>query len=197
MSDYTNRTKREEEMKLVILAALLANRPEGDVMTEAELSSLQSQLSSDLVAPIDGIIDDTIKQLIDDYQLTATAEEIKAKLDFSAADKASELAQQITDHTREALAGQELTDDVLESIMGDIRANVIAVTETTAINCAVVVAAATALGSPDLDPTTLVWRTSEDDAVCEECEPKDGQPIADVDIPPEHPNCRCWIEQAS
>lgn len=39
-----------------------------------------------------------------------------------------------------------------------------------------------------------VWKTNIDDRTCEVCEPKDGHPVSEVGYPPEHVNCRCYVE---
>lgn len=40
----------------------------------------------------------------------------------------------------------------------------------------------------------VIWRTMEDEKVCEECEPRDGM-VFDIDrVPDTHYYCRCWLE---
>jgi len=39
----------------------------------------------------------------------------------------------------------------------------------------------------------MTWITAHDFKVCDECEPKHRQPVEEVGVPPEHPECRCTI----
>ena len=41
----------------------------------------------------------------------------------------------------------------------------------------------------------VMWHTQEDERVCEDCEPLDGQifPINAMPMLPQHPRCRCWV----
>lgn len=43
--------------------------------------------------------------------------------------------------------------------------------------------------------TEPVWRTNEDEVVCQICRPRDGKVQGDgwSDIGPAHPRCRCWV----
>jgi hypothetical protein len=107
-----------------------------------------------------------------------------------------ELAKQIIDNTRKlADAGEDLDDQF------DVeRAEKIAITETTRANTAGefgVVSSMVLAGM--LGPEEVNWITAQDDLVCEECEPLDGQPqdVWSLDFPagpPAHPRCRCWLD---
>ena len=45
---------------------------------------------------------------------------------------------------------------------------------------------------PDVSVVTI-WHTENDDRTCEICAPLDGQEVSDNNLPPAHPNCRCWV----
>jgi SPP1 gp7 family putative phage head morphogenesis protein len=89
---------------------------------------------------------------------------------------------------------------ILEPVFGNNRALRIAVTETTRIY-----AEATQIYANELVkeyPGFKVikrWYTNVDDRVCPICAPLDGMEVAhdedfnDVENPPAHVNCRCWI----
>jgi hypothetical protein len=38
-----------------------------------------------------------------------------------------------------------------------------------------------------------IWQTVHDFSVCEICEPLDGLTVEEAGVPPEHPNCRCYL----
>jgi SPP1 gp7 family putative phage head morphogenesis protein len=79
----------------------------------------------------------------------------------------------------------------LEPTFGRQRARVIAQTETTR---------AYQMGAQESYRQSGVveeveWQTAADELVCPTCGPKQGQrmPLGSSDVPPAHPNCRCWI----
>lgn len=78
----------------------------------------------------------------------------------------------------------------LEHLFNPIRADMIAVTETTrayAEGERLTAAEAKAAGI-NLVP---YWNTNNDDLVCPVCGPRNGLPTAEM--PPAHPRCRCWL----
>lgn len=85
----------------------------------------------------------------------------------------------------------DLSDD-LEPYFGKVRADMIAVTETTR-----------AFSQGEQETVRIAqgmgfklvpwWNTARDENVCNLCEPKGKQgEIKDGVFPPEHPRCRCW-----
>jgi hypothetical protein len=91
--------------------------------------------------------------------------------------------------------------DALAPEFGDIRASTIAVTETTRA-----FAEGQKLGADQMlaeFPDVAIyktWFTNNDDIVCDDCGPLDGvevpmdESFGEVDAPPYHVNCRCWID---
>jgi hypothetical protein len=88
----------------------------------------------------------------------------------------------------------ELTVAVAD-IFGEARAQRIAVTEVTRAYVEGSRIAADDVIAQGI-VMTEIWRTDNDDLVCELCGPLDGEPIGiawDRGMgPPLHPNCRCW-----
>ncbi len=113
-----------------------------------------------------------------------------------------ELIKDITDTTRTQTqqavsdwitSGQPLStlETQLAPIYGEVRAGMIAATETTRIYAQ---ANADAWESTDI-VEEWQWMTARDDLVCPVCGGLDGETfgLADVDArPPAHVNCRCW-----
>jgi SPP1 gp7 family putative phage head morphogenesis protein len=82
----------------------------------------------------------------------------------------------------------DLVDD-LHPFFDERRAQMIAITETTALNSRVIAAEMDALGTDD-----WIWDTSRDEIVCRNCREKHGRTFHRNDpMPPEgsHPGCRC------
>lgn len=40
----------------------------------------------------------------------------------------------------------------------------------------------------------VMWKTQEDEKVCEDCHELDGQIFDIDDVPPKHLRCRCWLK---
>jgi len=79
----------------------------------------------------------------------------------------------------------------LSGTFGPVRAEMIAITETTR---------AASEGQLWLEDelrkdgiaTYRVWQTNRDETVCPICAPRHGKRIEDGQLPPAHPRCRCW-----
>jgi hypothetical protein len=82
----------------------------------------------------------------------------------------------------------------LETTFGPIRAQMIAVTETTRAYSQANRITQAMLREMGVE-TVLIWQTEKDDKVCELCGPLDGLPETEwggAGEPPAHVNCRCW-----
>jgi SPP1 gp7 family putative phage head morphogenesis protein len=86
---------------------------------------------------------------------------------------------------------------MLEPIFGSVRAGMIATTEVTRAFAEGNKMAWESTGVVD----SMKWCTGEDDLVCPVCSELDGKVVSmgemfapDIDIPPAHVNCRCWIQ---
>jgi hypothetical protein len=74
---------------------------------------------------------------------------------------------------------------------GEVRASMIAVTETTRAASEGQQAIAAELEAAGIHMTPI-WNTLNDELVCPICGPKNGNEIADGEFPPSHVNCRCF-----
>lgn len=81
----------------------------------------------------------------------------------------------------------------LERWYSPVRAEMIAVTETTRAAVEGERALMKQLESESGIRMVEVWLTDNDERVCEICEPKHNHPITDGVYPPAHPRCRCMI----
>jgi hypothetical protein len=84
----------------------------------------------------------------------------------------------------------------LETTFGPMRAQMIAVTETTRAYTQANVVTQSMLREMGVN-TVRVWQTSQDDKTCKDiCVPLDGLEESEwgdyADGPPAHVNCRCW-----
>lgn len=79
--------------------------------------------------------------------------------------------------------------EAIEPLFGDMRAQRIAVTETTRAMGQAALATYEELGVEEWE-----WRTAEDPLVDRDCEERaeDGPYPIYIDFEPAHPNCRCW-----
>jgi len=78
----------------------------------------------------------------------------------------------------------------LEHLFSPIRADMIAVTETTRAYAEG--EAMTAQAAKDAGINLVpYWNTNADDLVCPICGPLNGKPT--TELPPKHPRCRCWL----
>lgn len=76
-----------------------------------------------------------------------------------------------------------------------VRAQMIAVTETTRAAVEGERALIEQLQRESGIKMQPIWQTANDEAArkCPECSPRHGKPITDNLFPPAHPNCRCWV----
>lgn len=83
--------------------------------------------------------------------------------------------------------------DRLTYLYSPVRAEMIAVTETTR---AVVEGERAYVGQLERETGQKmipIWLTAQDDMVCPICKPRNGKPITDGKFPPAHPRCRCGV----
>lgn len=81
----------------------------------------------------------------------------------------------------------------LERWHSPVRAEMIAITETTRAAVEgerVIVDRLRRDSGIEMIP---FWQTANDERVCPICGPKHGKPITDGEYPPAHPRCRCWV----
>lgn len=73
-----------------------------------------------------------------------------------------------------------------------VRAEMIAVTETTRAATEAEKEVAADIEKESGVKMVPVWQTNDDERVCPVCGPKHDKEITDGEYPPAHPNCRCW-----
>lgn len=83
--------------------------------------------------------------------------------------------------------------DSLEHLFNPIRADMIAVTETTRAYAQGQIETAKAALEAGI-PMDRIWHTNNDDLVCPVCGPRNGK--VTTEEPPAHPRCRCWLGYA-
>lgn len=116
-----------------------------------------------------------------------------------------DLVSRITDNTRAALQEKVggyfetptslgALEESLTSLFGEVRAGMIAVTETTRAAVQGEFAIVEKIQAQGID-MVAVWQTNNDDIVCPICAPRNQQRQGAGwnDMPPAHPRCRCWI----
>jgi len=141
------------------------------------------------------------QQLLSDGKIGFEITAINERAARWAREYSYELVRGITDKTRAALqekiAGfftdQRTLGDLRESIaplFGPLRADLIAVTETTRASIEGEHAYQAELRQMGLQ-VRGIWLTNNDDRVCQICGPNHGKPISEVGTPPGHPGCRC------
>lgn len=190
MSDFRARNKHEKQFEAAVIAAF-ADVPTTDGKVDDHgLEKLRKSLKTRLVAPVQATIDDAVDQVCEDYKIDETPKEVKGKIGVDADDYANSLANEIVANTQTAAVQSADFPDIVAKLFSSARAGVIGVTEVTALHSAIIKALALA----SMIDVQLIWHTSGDDNVCEDCEAKDGMLTEVVGEPPEHPNCNCWIE---
>lgn len=117
-----------------------------------------------------------------------------------------DLVSGITDHSQQALREKvggywetptslgALTDS-LAQLFGPVRAEMIAITETTRAAVNGQIELVHQLGAQGVE-MVAVWQTNNDDIVCPLCGPRNQQRQFTnwSEPPPAHPRCRCWID---
>lgn len=96
----------------------------------------------------------------------------------------------------------DIIDQITQTGFGEVRAGMIATTETTTAYAQGQLLAAQEMNKENPDLTLYkTWFTDKDDRVCEICLPNEDvevewdQPFPSGDMdPPGHVNCRCWID---
>lgn len=81
----------------------------------------------------------------------------------------------------------------LELWYSPVRADMIAVTETTRAAVEGERTLVELIQERSGIHMTPIWQTNNDERVCVICAPKHNQPITDGVYPPAHPRCSCWV----
>lgn len=102
------------------------------------------------------------------------------------------LQKNVPGYFEEGLTSKELAVR-LEPQFGPVRADMIAVTETTRAAVEGERAYVQELVKETGKEMVPIWLTANDDRVCVICGPKNEKPITDGQFPPAHPRCRCGV----
>ena len=102
------------------------------------------------------------------------------------------LQKNVPGYFEEGLTSKELAVR-LEPQFGPVRADMIAVTETTRAAVEGERAYVQELVKETGKEMIPIWLTANDDRVCVICGPKNEKPITDGQFPPAHPRCRCGV----
>ena len=208
---------RAAELKLARrIASILSNHwgllvdtiANGDTI---DLSELEHLLQAEIMTELAGIA--TEQALADAGSLGIGFElgEINAAASEWARQYAYDLVKDLTDTTRRVVAsataqfvetpGMTIGQlrGLLKPAFGDVRAQLIAVSETTRAFSEGTNIYQEMLRGAGVD-MTRIWNTAADEKVCIICGPAEGGPEtqwAALGLPPEgppaHPGCRCWI----
>lgn len=191
----------EEVMRLLGDPPNLANLPPDFWETQAglmlssirpQLAQLAAQMATDEIANGIGVSWDLVNAAAVQWAEAYTYTLVRGITDTTA----RTISDAVTRYYREQ--GRTVGDlaSELEPWFGRVRAERIAVTEITraaAEGERIIEQEAAAVGMR-LEP---VWHTSRDELVCTICGPNDDKRRSEGwtvgDIPPAHPNCRCWV----
>ena len=161
-----------EDLAEIIIGALLAGVAGG-----AELLPANARVLVDF---------DLVNESVINYARTYRYELIKGITDTT-----RKQVQQLVSDWVASGAPLSVLDTQLTPIFGEVRASMIAATETTRVVSAGNQQAFESTGMVD----EVEIQTSEDDRVCEICGPLSGTHlgVGDIDaFPPFHISCRCW-----
>lgn len=128
-------------------------------------------------------------ELVNQSVLTLAQTEAKRFADAATETSRTQTSQVIADWIETGGDMKDLIERVSRVWEGP-RADVAAVTEVTRLYAT---GNATAWEASNV-VTAMEWRTAMDDLVCPICGPLSDTEVAfGGDVPPAHPNCRCWI----
>lgn len=200
MPDLPTRAERERALAAALLAVFngYAAIPPRSIPTGNLRADLRNAVSDELAASFSaaasGLAVSRDWGIPEDRILAASA--------FWAGQFADALAGEIADNSWRFLQDGRPQ----EIIFGAERASKISATETTRAigageNWAAAFAGVYLLANGDGAVPTRLWHTAEDELVCEECGPLNGQPESIWASrfplgPPAHPHCRCWLDWA-
>ena len=185
---------------------------------EPDLNKIPADFWDNLSSSYDAAIRPTLEAVVLEH-IQQRIKETDIGVDFAKANERAaewartytfDLVKGIADNTRTALQQQiegfyrdqrtvgELGDSI-SKLFGPVRAEMIAVTETTRAASqgeSIFEGELAALGLK----TSQTWQTNADDIVCPICEPLNGKARGDgwgpgqfVEEPPAHIRCRCWV----
>jgi hypothetical protein len=219
MSDVRDRNSKEAKLARILARefsrfrlSMLGLIPEDPAMFDVPPEMWEEHglnLRQGLTPFIESVFNDQAEALLGELSFTGVD---WALINEAAADFARrysyELEVGITDTSRRTLQAaisdyfeQNITKRDLEgrlvNTFGPVRADVIAITETTRAS---VEGERAVVGELDKQGIEMrpIWATNRDERVCPICAPRDGLEIrpdneTNGEYPPAHARCRCWV----
>lgn len=215
MSDFTNRADWENTLTRALvklqdaqrkrLIEALGDPPDLNKIEPTFWNETSTAYREALYPLLEGIFLDGAAQTLDETSIGADWNLVNESAARWARQYTYELVTDITDKTRRAL-GEKVggyfetptgIGDLKESLaklFDARRAEMIAVTEVTR---AASYGAQETVKEIERNGIAMLayWHTNNDSLVCPMCGPRNGKAQGDGwnDLPPAHPNCRCWV----
>lgn len=199
------RLGRAQRTQYQALLKELGTEPDLSKIPPSFWDDLSSEYNAAIRPTLEAIMLEHIQQRIRETDIGVDFAEANARAADWAKQYTFELVKGITDNTQRVLR-TEIEDFYRDSrtiqdlersispLFGPVRAEMIAVTETTRAAAEGEAVFEDELRKLGLD-TVQIWQTSNDDIVCPICEPLNllqrGQGWNEP--PPAHVNCRCWL----
>lgn len=215
MPDLNNRADFEAEVALALarlgqrqqklLLDALGDPPDLNKVTPEFWNEFSTQLRGELLPALERIFLHSAEQMLSTSPVGVDWSLVNGAAASWAERYTFDLVSGITQNTRTALqqkvgayyrSGLSLGDlrASLANLFGPVRAEMIAVTETTraAVNGELAIAAGIREQGINM---VAVWQTSNDETVCPVCSPNNQkvQGTTWTVPPPAHPRCRCWL----
>jgi hypothetical protein len=195
-NDFDGRDEVEKKIAAVVGAAFddfwESHKDDFKGVDDGDLDVLRETIVAEVEPELRDVAEASAKQLLDDAGIeTVTVDDFSGALDKWAEERAKELAELVVSTTKEGLDAVA-ADDVegASSLFNASRAESVGITEATT---AIVGGAMVALAASGLMDSEGIWKTEEDELVCDDCDELNNT-VIDMELPPLHPNCRCWIE---
>lgn len=215
MPDFANRSDWEAQLaralarlqqrELKRLLDALGDPPDLNNLYPEFWNEFSTTMRGELIPTLEGIFLDSAEQLLGttsigvdwaliNAQAARWAEQYSYDLVRGIAENTrAALQQKVSAYFRNGLTQQDLRAS-LQNLFGPVRAEMIAVTETTRASVNGELAIVREIEKNGI-AMIAVWNTNNDDFVCKICGPRNQRKKGDgwYTLPPAHPRCRCFI----
>lgn len=187
------------------LSELLGDPPKLDNITEDVWREIQANYETTLMPEMESIFMEAANGMLDNVGIGVEWDLINRRASDWSRRYTFDLVSGINDNNRRVLREsvgdfyeQRLNlgglQDRLRSTFGPVRAEMIAITETTRAASQGEEAYANELRRQGAE-LVAIWNTSNDAITCPICSPRNGKQQGDgwEYPPPAHPRCRCWL----
>lgn len=215
MPDFANRADWESRLQRALeklqdaqrkrLMQALGDPPSQNNLPPQFWSEFGQEYRDALYPLLEQIFLDSAEQMLEALPMGVDWDLVNAEAARWARQYTYDLVSQITDRTRAALQEKvgnyfetptTLGDlkESLEALFGAVRAEMIAVTETTRAAVQGEYALVQKIQEQGI-AMVAVWQTNNDDLVCPICAPRNQTRQGEGwdEPPPAHPRCRCWV----